>query len=411
VKQDIDRLMAERELDAIVVLGPDGLGSANAAWRYITGSPDLVGTVVQRRGAAPQLIYHRMERQQAEESGLDLVPFDRWDWPAMLKQHPKRIDAITEWYRQVFRDLDIGGRVAFYGVARAHELLALAEALPRAIPGLQLVGEYEHDLIGEARDTKDTDEIERMADVGRRTCAVVQGLVDYIKAQRLRDGVVVDSAGSVVTIGAIHALIRQLLDQHNLDAPDGTIFSQGRDAAVPHATGTLDDPLRAGAAIIIDIFPRDRATGYYHDMTRTFAIDHAPPDLQRGYDDVKAAFDAVIRDLRVGERTLHYQQLACQVLRERGHKTTDDEWPLEEGYVHGLGHGIGLDVHEPLLFSTLSDRGDVIKPGAVFTIEPGVYYPSREIGVRIEDTIACEPDGTFRSLTPFPYDLVIPIGA
>ena len=75
--------------------------------------------------------------------------------------------------------------------------------------------------------------------------------------------------------------------------------------------------------------------------------------------------------------------------------------------IHGISHGLGLAVHDPAQFST-GDR--VYKPGDVFTIEPGLYYPSKGYGVRIEDTYYCTPDGEFESLTPFPKQLVIPLG-
>lgn len=410
MKRDIDRLMTERNLDAIVVLGPDGLTSANAPWNYLVQGEHLTGTIVQKRGAQPQLIFGSMERQQAERTGLELVPDDRWDMRAIIRQFPERLDAAVEWYRQVFADLGVQGRVAFYGTVHANQMLALREAFARTLPHVELVGEFANDVINEARKTKDAAEIERMADVGRRTCAVVQGVVDFIRSQRAVDDGVVDEQGRPVTIGAIHALIRQLLDQHDLEAPDGTIFAQGRDAGIPHATGELAAPLQLGQAIVFDIFPRDRKTGYFHDMTRTFAIGYASPELQRVYDDVSATFDAVVDTLAVGDKTYDAQRRACHILRERGHKTPEDEWPLEEGYVHSLGHGLGLEVHEPLAMSSFVDRGDVFEPGAVFTIEPGLYYPTREIGVRIEDTMYCDEDGRFRSLTPFPYDLVIPLG-
>lgn len=408
MKQEIERLMAERDLDAIVIEGPDGLGSANAAWRYSINGARLAGTIVQRRGAKPQLIFGSMERQQAEQSGLELVPRERWDIRAIRQRFPKPLDADAEWYRQVFADLGVRGRVAFYGTVHANRLLALVAALNEVAPEVQIVGEYDPDIISVARETKDADELARMAEVGRRTCAVVGEVVEFIKQQRSADDVVVDAAGQPVTIGAIHTFIRQSLDRYGLTA-GGTIFAQRRDAGIPHATGQLDAPLRLGQAIVFDIFPRDLETGYFHDMTRTFAIGYAPPELQQVYDDVKATFDEVIAALAVGTPTHDLQKLACRLLRERGHQTPEDAWPIEEGYVHGLGHGIGLDVHEPLAMSTFLDRGDELKPGVVFTIEPGLYYPSRGLGVRIEDTVCCDVDGTFRSLTPFPHDLVIPL--
>jgi Xaa-Pro aminopeptidase len=77
--------------------------------------------------------------------------------------------------------------------------------------------------------------------------------------------------------------------------------------------------------------------------------------------------------------------------------------------VHSLGHGVGLEVHEEPYFPTFGKWETRLQPGVVFTVEPGLYYPERGFGVRIEDTYYCDKDGEFHSLTPFPKDLVIPM--
>ena len=222
MKHDIERLMHERGLDAIMIEGPDGLGSANAAWRYVTNGEELTGTIIQRRGAQPQLIFYNMERQQAERTGLDLVPRERWDMRAIRQRYPQPLHAEAERYRQIFTDLGVRGRVAIYGAVQANQLLALTERLSEVAPEVEFVGEYDADIISVARETKDADELERMAEVGRRTCAVVQEVVAFIQAQRAVDDLLVDSARQPIRLGAIHALIRQALDRHGLAAPDGT---------------------------------------------------------------------------------------------------------------------------------------------------------------------------------------------
>jgi Xaa-Pro aminopeptidase len=145
-------------------------------------------------------------------------------------------------------------------------------------------------------------------------------------------------------------------------------------------------------------------------MTRTFAIGYATEELRKAYEDVKGAFEKVLSELEAGAPTKAYQDMVCQYFETRGHPTIGSKYPIEEGYIHSLGHGIGLEIHEDFGFPSLRDRGDVMVPGAVFTIEPGLYYPERGYGVRIEDTYYCTPDGQFESLTPFPKELVIPIG-
>lgn len=121
------------------------------------------------------------------------------------------------------------------------------------------------------------------------------------------------------------------------------------------------------------------------------------------------ALARVVANLKVGEPTRTYQEQVCAFFEQRGYPTIGSTYPLEEGYTHDLGHGIGLEVHEQFLFSAQPGRNDVIAPGAVFTLEPGLYYAEKGYGVRLEDVYYCTSDGDFECLTPFPKELVIPV--
>jgi Xaa-Pro aminopeptidase len=407
MKQDLDRLMAERDIDAFVVEGPDGLESANPDYAYFVGARHLPGLVLKRRGAPAMLVHGVMERQAAAETGLVLIPRDRWDVRAIRAALPDPLAAQVEYRRQMFTDLGIVGRVACYGSVKAGPHLALWQALAARMPELTVVAELEGSILDVARATKDADEIAAMRRVGQKTAEVVASVVAYIRAGRACDGVVVDAAGEPITIGRIRGLIGRELAARQLEAGH-TIVAQGSDAGLPHALGRDAEALRLGAALVFDIFPRE-VGGYYHDMTRTFAIGHAPPELQHAYDEVMGAYELVVAELEVGAPTRVYQELVCRYFEERGHATVATTYPLEEGYVHSLGHGLGLEVHEDPRMSTLNDRGEVLAPGTVVTIEPGLYYPSRGFGVRIEDTWYVTEDGRFESLTSFPKELVIPL--
>ena len=409
MKRDLDRLMAERNIDAIVVEGPDGLGSANPDFNYFVGGRKLTGTVIKKRGEPAMLIHSPWEQLEAEATGLVLVPTSRWNKRAIMDAAPDVFSGEVEYRRQIFSDLGVSGRVGIYGTVPAGRYFALLSRLAQQIPGLEIVAEFDKDLISQARLTKEPEEVEIMRRVGRKTCAVVQAVVDFIRAGRADGDTLVDASGAPITIGHVKQLIGRELAAQGLEAPQGVIFAQGRDAGLPHATGDEAAPLRLGQAIVFDIYPREVGGGYYHDMTRTFAIGYAPPELQRAYDDVRAAFEQVVAELEVGAPTKPYQDMVCTFFEARGHETIGSTYPIEEGYIHSLGHGIGLEIHEDFGFPSLKDRGDVLVPGAVFTIEPGLYYPSKGYGVRIEDTYYCAPDGTFESLTPFPKDLVIPL--
>ena len=406
MQSDLDRLMTERNLDAIVVEGPDGLGSANPAVNYFVRGAHLTGLVIKKRNEPAMLIHSDWEVLQAQETGLVCVSSSRWNLRDIAARIPDRLAARVELRRQMYTDLGVSGRVGLYGTVQTGPFLALLRGLEAAMPGVTFVAEFDKDLISAARLTKDAHEVAVMREVGRKTCEVVQAAVDYITSGYADGAYVIDpTTKRQMTIGDVRAVIDRELAARGM-VGEGTIFAQGRDAGLPHARGEDSMALQRGQAIVFDIFPKD-ASGYYHDMTRTFAIDYATPELQEAYDHVMGAFNEVVQEFELGAPTKPYQTMVCDYFEQRGHETIGKKYPIEEGYVHSLGHGLGLEVHEDFGFPSLADRGDVLVPGAVFSVEPGLYYPSKGYGVRIEDTYWCRPDGTFESLTDFPKDLVL----
>jgi Xaa-Pro aminopeptidase len=110
---------------------------------------------------------------------------------------------------------------------------------------------------------------------------------------------------------------------------------------------------------------------------------------------------------QVGTGTRHYQQLTCEFLESRGHPTIASDPQTVVGYVHSLGHGIGLAVHEQPYFHDGPANTTVLQPGHVFTCEPGLYYPDRGFGLRIEDVLWIDPQGSVHNLSDFPRELVV----
>ena len=105
-----------------------------------------------------------------------------------------------------------------------------------------------------------------------------------------------------------------------------------------------------------------------------------------------------------------YQRMTCEYFESKGHKTPLSTKSPLDGYVHSLGHGVGLNIHErPASSLTLAGEDNILKPGVVITIEPGLYYPEKGMGFRIEDTYWVRPDGKIELLAEFPYDFVLPM--
>ena len=262
------------------------------------------------------------------------------------------------------------------------------------------------DVLTLARATKSPDEIEQIRKASRGASAAMVALREHLARLR-RDGEHFRSNGSEqVRIGDLRRLLQKEMLAHGLEAGE-TIVSQGRDAGVPHNRGNDEELLRAGAPLLVDIFPGEAGGGYYSDMTRTFCVGNAPEPLRKLYGDVREAFDLAMSSMKAGEPCRNYQEQVCELFEKQGHATQRTNDTVQEGYVHGLGHGVGLAVHEAPRLGGPPSNTQKLEPGMVVTVEPGLYYPSRDLGVRIEDLVVVGKDGGIENLTPVPYELEV----
>ncbi|RMG87603.1 MAG: aminopeptidase P family protein, partial [Chloroflexi bacterium] len=277
-------------------------------------------------------------------------------------------------------------------------------------PQYEFVGEQGLTLFDEAAITKDAAEIDRMRDVARRTSDVVRATWDYISGHKQADnGQVINEDGQPLTIGAVKRFIRLALIERELE-DTGMIFAQGRDGGFPHSRGEDDDILKVGQAIVFDLFPRELGGGYHHDMTRTWCIGHAPDAVKQAYDLVMEAFDRAVESFGVGKPTRLMDEAVNDVFEAHGHPTLRIDPATTIGYMHSLGHGVGLKIHEMPRISFMA-QDDQFQLGNVFTIEPGLYYPEQGFGIRIEDTVYVAENGELVTLTDVPKDLVLPLKA
>ncbi len=165
--------------------------------------------------------------------------------------------------------------------------------------------------------------------------------------------------------------------------------------------------MEANKPIVFDIFPRPAGGGYHFDMTRTWCVGEPTERVRRLYQDVYECYERVTAALRAGVRCSDLQRMACEFFEARGHPTVGSDPTTQVGYVHSLGHGLGLDVHEEPRLSDHPGNDAVLQPGSVVTVEPGLYYPDEQVGVRLEDVWAIGPDGQATNLGGFPMDLVV----
>lgn len=405
MRQDIDRLMQERGLAGMVVFAYDRY---SPAFYYATGQKIHVGMYVRAADGRAHLIHDPMERDQAALVGCECSTFPQHQLNQLIEREGKPARAFGVLMADTCAALAIRGPVAFFGdlsAGVAFEMLERATEANREIT----VDRGFPDVLMLARTTKDASEVASIRRAAQGAVAAIERLRRHLGTLR-RDGDHFQNGSGKVTLGGLRHLLHEEFLAHGLEGGE-TIVSQGRDAGVPHNRGNDADLLRAGAPLLVDIFPGEAGGGYHSDLTRTFCLGPAPDPLKRLFADVHDAFRLAMDQLKVGEACRSYQERVCDLFEQRGHATPRTNETAQEGYVHGLGHGVGLAVHEAPRLGGPPSNTQVLQPGMVITVEPGLYYPSRDLGVRIEDLVLVRADGSFENLTPAGYELEVRPGA
>jgi Xaa-Pro aminopeptidase len=179
-----------------------------------------------------------------------------------------------------------------------------------------------------------------------------------------------------------------------------TIAAGGDQACDPHCRG--HGVLRANELIIVDVFPRVTATGYHGDMTRTFLKGRASEEQKRLIETVREAQKNALAQVKAGVAGNTIHRAVVRFFTEAGYETKT-RGGRPEGFFHGTGHGLGLEIHEA---PRVSVGGPRLRAGQVVTIEPGLYYPGLG-AVRIEDVVWVRGDGA-ELLSDYPYRWRIP---
>jgi Xaa-Pro aminopeptidase len=406
MKQDLDTLMEKAGIDALLV---SGSATHNPAMFYFTGNVHIgFGDLIKQRGQEPVLFCNPMEREEAARTGIKTKNIAEYKITELLTQTGgDPVQAMALRYQQMFTDMGLTtGRVSIYGLLDAAQSFAVFNALQALMPEIEIVGEMKDPVLSLARETKDSDELEHTRKMGAVTVEVVSKTAEFLKSHKAKDGVLVKADGQPLTIGEVKRKINLWAIENGVENPHGVIFAIGRDAGIPHSTGNPDDVLALGKTIVFDIFLQEPGGGYHFDFTRTWCLGYAPEKVQQLYDDVRAVFDQLMKET---EANMHFKILhdrTCELFEEQGHKTIRQDPLSQEGYVHSIGHGIGLDIHE-LPFSRPPEA--VLRPGVIVTIEPGLYYPDQGMGCRLEDTVCVHPDGSIELMAEYPLDLVLPI--
>ena len=390
---DLDAILRSHDIEALIVPMHEAM---HPSFRWLSRGAKLTkGFVVKQCGADPLLVFFPMERDEAAASGLPAACVLEFGHEHAMREeaHPPR--ALARFFSNLLEARAIQGGVAFAGNLPFEMYLETIEELEKN--GVRVVRLGGTNPVQLARKRKDAREVEIIRGVGARTEAVVDRVREVLRESRVEGTRVVHGA-SVLKLGDLKAIVSQEIARLGMVEDHETILSQGRDAAIPHSRGDAAAEVAASVPIELDIFPMDAATGYFFDTTRTFCVGPIPEELARYHALVLEAFTLAAERMRADTPASSYQHMVCDFFEERGFSTIRSDPATTNGYVHGLGHGVGLDVHERPSFSIVPSNSDQVEVGDILTIEPGLYFPDRGIGVRIEDTFHIDESGCAVSL-------------
>ncbi|ELY89604.1 M24 family metallopeptidase [Natrinema altunense] len=359
--------------------------ASDADQRYVSGftAPDPYQTLVTADGV--HLLVSGLEygRATAQANADSVSRRAAYDYQRLVAEHGQ--------YEGTIRTL--AAFLEDHGV----ESLAVPRNFPTGTAdglreqGFAVTVEPEGIVTG-SRATKTEWEVEQIRASQRANEAAMARAEALIATADIEDGTLV-SDGEPLTSDRVTEEIEITLLRHGC-ALDETIVACGADGADPHDRGS--GPLAADELIVIDIFPRDKETGYFADMTRTFARGDPGEEARRRYEVTHEAYEAALETVAAGVTGADVHAAACDVIEDAGYETLRSDPNTETGFIHSTGHGVGLDIHEE---PSVSPSGGDLEPGHVISIEPGIYDPAVG-GVRIEDLVVVTEDG-YENLTDY----------
>lgn len=354
--------------------------SRDADMRYLTRFTTSDPFVYLNNGTGRgTIIVSQMEAvRAARESPAAVMTRTQAGLPDILKKEKDPFRATA---------LMIAGQAKKKILVPPHFPVALARAL-----GEFCTVAVDPGTVSAMRARKTRAEIQTMKRVQEITQTAMGHAVSLIKKATIKKGVL-HLKGTPLTSEYIRYAMHGILLEHGCSAVD-TIVACGKDTAIPHMTGT--GPLYAHEPIIIDLFPVEDESGYYADMTRTVSRGEPSMEVCEMYGTLRDAKQLAISRTRAGVAGSDLYQAVVNYFKDHGYHSDT------RGFVHNLGHGVGLQVHE---LPTVGPAGKELETGNVITIEPGLYYPESG-GVRLEDIGAVTKKG-FTNFTRFPEELIL----
>jgi Xaa-Pro aminopeptidase len=380
--------MAKNKCDGPVVMA--GISEHDADLYYVTKflAPDAFAYVCADR--EEYILVSSMEKGRAEKESRvkNVVSVEDYDYTGRLKKEKNPDAAYADTMAAFLKDKGVRS-------ASVPECFPLGLADRLRSKGIEVnAAELK---VTEQRMIKTPEEIELVRQAQRVNEKAQTKAIGMISKATIKGGIL-QYNNKPLTAERLQQEIELVFLKHGYDTTE-TIVAAGPGAADPHYTGS--GPIEANQMIVIDTFPHGKKSRYWADMTRTVLKGKPTKEMKEMYHLVQEAQDKALRAIRPGMACKMIDDIVCDVFEKHGFGTTRTKSKI--GYIHSVGHGVGLDIHELPRLSQTSTQ--TLQPGMVVTVEPGLYDPDVG-GCRLEDIVVVTKNGC-EDLTKFPRELVV----
>ena len=352
--EQLENLIKENELDGILIVNDSNI-------RYLTGFTSSESfAVISPKGRA--FITDSRYTEQAER---EVVDFEIVKWRSPYAGLHETIKAVSDKFG-----------IKNLGYEKKYVSMEMYEKLEKILEGIKLVGTV--GIAEQARRIKDDQEIDYMRKAAYFADKAFHEILSYVKVGVTEKDIERELQYITKKIGA-----------DDIGFP--LIIASGKNSSMPHAVPS-DKQIEAGDFVTFDMGALYK--GYRSDMTRTIVVGQATDRQKEVYELVKRSQEESIKTIKAGVDGKIPHLKAREVIEETG---------IEGIFEYGVGHGVGLDIHEDPFMSARCEL--TLEKGNVITVEPGIYIPGWG-GIRIEDTVVVTDDGC-EILTLSPKELII----
>ncbi len=370
--EDLDPLMEKYGIDTLLTTG-NSFENPNIYWLTGFRSGDEI-IYLKNKGDEPLVTAWLLALERVQKESFITKTHDATDVILKLLHENKVIDDnMDRVYTSLLKEHFSGGTIGVPDDFPASKLLML-QKMGYSVKVIQ-------DLVLEARARKSQKEVKTIKKAGDATTRAIARVVEMVKNSKIGPNKKLLFKGAPLTVGMIKLALEHFLLDEGAESAEDAIIAVGTKAFDWHYLGGSGDRLKAGVPIIMDVFPRLKLERYIADVTRTVVKGPVSKRIEEMFNAVSAAANASVDALTAGA-TMDTVNLVCaNTLKRHGFDSKRLNPDAKDGMTHGLGHGIGLNVHE---LPSMYRRENLFLEGHVMAIEPGVYLKSIG-GVRIEN--------------------------